>query len=128
ERELDTVAGLATSLARTQDSEAAGRALLDEVVALMGVEFAALALVDDEGREARGLVARSSTGDIGWWPEMRIGLRDEPSGIASAYFEAAPVAVYDIESSALVSQRLARAAGATRAAFVPLTGAARVLA
>jgi len=128
DRELDTVAGLASSLARTQEPEAAGRALLDEVVALMGVEFAALALVDDEGREARGLVARSSTGDIGWWADMRLGLRDEPSGIASAYFEAAPVAVYDIESSALVSQRLARAAGAKSAAFVPLTVDERVIA
>ena len=94
----------------------------------MGVEFAALAMVDDEGREARGLVARSSTGDIGWWADMRLGLRDEPSGIASAYFEAAPVAVYDIESSALVSQRLARAAGAKSAAFVPLTVDERVIA
>ncbi|MGZ4317909.1 MAG: GAF domain-containing protein [Gaiellaceae bacterium] len=128
DRELDTVAGLASSLARTQEPEAAGRALLDEVVALMGVEFAALALVDEEGREARGLVARSSAGDIGWWVDMRISLRDEPSGIASAYYEAAPVAVYDIESSALVSQRLAQAAGAKSAAFVPLTVDERVIA
>ena len=94
----------------------------------MGVEFAALALVDDEGLEARGLVARSSTGDIDWWSDMRIGLRDEPSGIASAYYEAAPVAVYDTESSALVSPRLAQAAGAKSAAFVPLTVGERVIA
>jgi PAS domain S-box-containing protein len=127
DRELDTVAGLAGSLARTQEPEAAGRALLDEVVALLGVEFAALALVDDDGLEARGLVARSAGGDIGWWPDMRLSLRDEPSGIASAYFEAAPVSVFDIESSALVSRRLARAAGAKSAAFIPLMVDERVI-
>jgi PAS domain S-box-containing protein len=127
DRELDAVAGLASSLARTQEPEAAGGTLLDEVVALLGVEFAALALVDDDGLAARGLVARSAGGDVGWWTEMRISLRDEPSGIASAYFEAAPVSVFDIESSALVSQRLARAAGAKSAAFIPLMVDERVI-
>ena len=121
DRELDTFAGLASSLARTQDSATAGRALLDEVVSLLGVELAALALIGEDAREAHGLVARSAEGDIGWWPDVKVDLRGEPSGIATAYFEAAPVSVYDVESSPLVSRRLADAAGAKSAAFVPLT-------
>ena len=126
DRELDSVAGLGRSLARTQDPTAAGRALLDEIESLLGNEFAALALIDEGGREAYGLVARSGADDIDWWATMRIDLRNEPSGISSAYFEAAPVFVFDVESSPLVSKRLAQAAGAKSAAFVPLTVGERV--
>jgi PAS domain S-box-containing protein len=127
DRELDSVARLARSLARTQDPAAAGRALLDEIEGLLGNEFAALALIGEDGREAHGLVARSGADDIDWWATMRIDLRNEPSGISSAYFEAAPVFVFDVESSPLVSKRLAEAAGAKSAAFVPLTVDERVI-
>jgi len=127
DRELDSVASLGRSLARTQDPAAAGRALLDEIGSLLGTEFAALAVIGEEGREARGLVARAGAVDVDWWPEMRIDLRTEPSGISSAYFEAAPVFVFDVESSPLVSRRLAEAAGAKSAAFVPLTVDERVI-
>ena len=54
-------------------------------------------------------------------------LHNEPSGIASAFFEAAPVSVYDVESSPLVSQRLAKTAGAKSAVFVPLIVEERVI-
>jgi PAS domain S-box-containing protein len=127
DRELDSVAGLARSLARTQDPASAGRALLDEVESLLGVEFAALALIDSEGREAHGLVARAGAHDVDWWAEMRLDLRNEASGIANAYFDAAPVSVYDIGSSPLVSRRLADAVGAKSAAFIPLTVDERVI-
>ena len=127
DRELDTVAGLATSLARTQEPAEAGRALLDEVAALLSVDFAALALIGDDAREAYGLVARAGGKDLPWWGDMRLDLRNEPSGIASAYFEGAPVAVYDIEASQLVSRRLAGAVGAKSAAFVPLAVDERVI-
>ena len=70
ERELDSVASLSRSLARTQDPASAGRALLDEIESLLGVEFAALALIDEDGREAHGLVARTANEDIDWWAEM----------------------------------------------------------
>jgi PAS domain S-box-containing protein len=127
DRELDSVASLGRSLARTQDPAAAGRALLDAIESLLGNEFAALALIGEDGREAHGLVARSGADDIGWWADMRIDLRNEPSGISSAYFEAAPVFVFDVGSSPLVSKRLAEAAGAKSAAFVPLTVDERVI-
>src|SRR5207342_3532239 len=54
-------------------------------------------------------------------------LHNEPSGIASAYFEAAPVSVYDVESSPLVSPRLVKAVGAKSGAFVPLVVEERVV-
>ena len=127
DRELDSVASLARSLARTHDPSAAGRALLDEIESLLGNQFAALALIGEDGREAHGLVARSGADDIDWWATMRIDLRNEPSGISSAYFEAAPVFVFDVESSPLVSKRLAEAAGAKSAAFIPLTVDERVI-
>ena len=120
DRELDTVALLATSLARTHEPAEAGRALLDEVAALLNVDFAALALIDEDAREAHGLVARAGGEDLSWWGDVRVDLRNEPSGIASAYFDGAPVAVYDVEASQLVSRKLAEAVGAKSAAFVPL--------
>jgi PAS domain S-box-containing protein len=127
DRELDTVAGLATSLARMQEPAEAGRALLDQIAGLLNVDFAALALISEDGREAQGLVARAAGEDLSWWEDMRLDLRNEPSGIASAYFDAAPLAVFDIESSKLVSRRLAGAVGAKSAAFVPLPVDERVI-
>ena len=58
---------------------------------------------------------------------MRLHLHNEPSGIASAFFEAAPVSVYDCDSSSLVNPRLARTAEAKSAVFVPLIVEERVI-
>jgi two-component system, OmpR family, phosphate regulon sensor histidine kinase PhoR len=126
DRELDAVARLVNALARIQEPVEAARALLDEVEALLGTDFNALALVGPDEDEATGLLARSKRADVAWWSEMRVHLRDEPSGIASAYFNAAPVAVFDVESSPLVNPRLVRAARAKSAAFVPLIVEERV--
>ena len=128
DRELDAVARLTSSLARLQDPVAAGRALLDEIVGLLGIEFAALAMIGEDGRKAHGLVARTDGGkDVDWWSQMSIDLVDEPSGIATAYREASPLAVYDVQASPLVSHRLANAVNAQSAAFVPLTVDERVI-
>jgi PAS domain S-box-containing protein len=127
DRELEAVARIVNALSRTQEPVAAARVLLDEVSSLLGVEFTALAVIDEERTEAVGLVARSGGEDQDWWSEMRLDLNREPSGIASAYFEAAPVAVYDVESSAVVSRRLASAASAKSGAFVPLIVEERVI-
>jgi two-component system, OmpR family, phosphate regulon sensor histidine kinase PhoR len=127
DRELDSVAMLANTLSRAKEPVEAGRVLLDEVVSLLQVEFTALALVSDDEDEATGLVARSEDADVDWWSEVRVHLHNEPSGIASAYFEAAPISVYDVESSPLVSPRLVKAVGAKSAAFVPLVVEERVV-
>jgi PAS domain S-box-containing protein len=127
DRELDAVARLVNSLARIQEPTEAARTLLDEVESLLDTDFNALALVTQDEDEATGLVARSRGQTLAWWSDVRVHLHNEPSGIASAFFEAAPVAVYDVQSSPLVSQRLAKAAKAKSAAFVPLIVEERVI-
>jgi hypothetical protein len=94
-RELEAVAAISDALARTTDPEAAGRVLLDEVGSVLGIEFTALALIDEEAGQARGLLARDEGRDVDWWRDVRIDLGNEPSGIASAFFQAAPVVVFD---------------------------------
>ncbi len=126
-RELEAVAATADALARTNDPEAAGRVLLDQVGSVLGLEFTALALIDEEAGEATGLVARDEGQDVEWWREIRLDLRNEPSGIASAYFQAAPVVVFDCSVSQLVSRRLVEAVGAKSGAFVPLIVDQRVV-
>jgi PAS domain S-box-containing protein len=126
-RELEAVAAISDALARTNDPETAGRVLLDEVSAVFGVEFTALALIHAEQGDAQGLLARQHGRDLRWWRDTRLSLRDEPSGIASAYFQAAPVIVYDCDASPLVSPRLVEAVGAKSGAFVPLIVEQRVI-
>ena len=126
-RELDAVARLVNSLARIQEPTEVARALLDEVEALVHTDFNALALVAPDEDEATGLLARSRGETLAWWSDIRVHLHNEPSGIASAFFEAATVAVYDVDSSPLINPRLAKAAGAKSAAFVPLIVEERVI-
>ena len=126
-RELDAVARLVNSLARIQEPTEVARAVLDEVEALVGTDFNALALVAPDEGEATGLLARSRGETLAWWSDIRVHLHNEPSGIASAFFEAATVAVYDVDSSPLINPRLAKAAGAKSAAFVPLIVEERVI-
>jgi hypothetical protein len=66
--------------------------------------------------------------DLDWWRELRLDLEREPSGIASAVFEATALTVYDTEASGVVSRRLVSAVGAKSAAFVPLLVEERVTA
>ena len=115
DRELESVARIVNALARIKEPVDAARVLLDEVEGLIGTEFNALALVNQDEDEAVGLLARSGGEDVAWWSEARVHLHNEPSGIASAFFEAAPVSVYDCDSSPLVNPRLARTAGAKSA-------------
>jgi PAS domain S-box-containing protein len=127
DRELEAVSAFSTALARTQDPEAAGRLLLRHVLELVGVEFAAIALVDEDSTEAVGFLALAPEGELEWWREVRLDLQNEPSGIASAVFEAAPVSIYDVEGSSRVSPRLAEAVGAKSGVWVPLISEERVL-
>jgi two-component system phosphate regulon sensor histidine kinase PhoR len=126
-RELEAVAAISEALARTSDPEEAGRVLLDEVGSVLGIEFTALALIEEEAGQARGLLARDEGRDVDWWRDVRIDLGSEPSGIASAYFQAAPVVVFDCAVSPLVSQRLVERVGAKSGAFVPLIAEERII-
>jgi PAS domain S-box-containing protein len=127
-RELESVSRVADELARSKDVDGLARTLLDELAALFDVGFAALTFVSDDAREATGYLARSLGEDLDWWRELRLDLEREPSGIASAVFEATAMTVYDTASSGVVSRRLAEAVGAKSAAFVPLLVQERVTA
>ena len=126
--EFESVSRIADELARSTDVEGVARTLLDELAALFDVGFVALTFVSDDAREAAGYLARSLGEDVDWWRELRLDLEGEPSGIASAVFEAAAMTVYDTTSSGVVSSRLATAVGAKSAAFVPLLVQERVTA
>jgi PAS domain S-box-containing protein len=127
-RELESVSRVAEELARSADVERAARTLLDELALLFDVGFVALTFVSDDAREAVGYLARAEGRDVDWWRDLRLDLEREPSGIASAVFEATAFTVYDTESSGMISKRLAEAVGAKSAAFVPLLVQERVTA
>ncbi len=128
DRELEAVSRLSSALTRTDDAEEVARIFLDEVAGFFGIGFAALAVVSDDGREARGYLARRHGADWAWWQDVRFDLEREPSGVASAVYEASPLAVYDVEGSPRINQRVAEAVGAKSAAYVPLVTHERVIA
>src|SRR3989440_3971471 len=128
ERELESLRRIAAELARTSDVEGVARALLDEIAALFRVGFVALAFVSEDAGEASGFLARAGGKDVSWWRDVRLDLAREPSGIASAVYEASSFAVYDASGSTRVSARLAAETGAKSAAFVPLISEDHVIA
>ena len=95
--------------------------------ALLDVDFVAIALVDEQAGTAEGLLARLRGEDAPWWQDMRVDLRGEPSGIASAVFDGTPVQVYDAGSSPRVSRRLAEAVGAKSGAWIPMVAEEEVI-
>jgi PAS domain S-box-containing protein len=128
ERQLASLRRIAAELARTSDVEGVVRALLDEIASLYGIGFVALTFVSEDGREATGFLARTRGRDLEWWRDVRVDLAREPSGIASAVYDAAGFSVYDATASHRVSPRLAKEVGAKSAAFVPLISNDRVIA
>jgi two-component system phosphate regulon sensor histidine kinase PhoR len=128
ERELRSIEAISGALAGAGDAESVARVLLDEIASLFSVEFAGLTLVDEQLNEAHGLLARRDGQDFDYWRGLRFDLRREPSGVASAVFDVAPVTVYDTSTSPLINKKVAEAVGAHSAAFVPLVSGERVIA
>jgi PAS domain S-box-containing protein len=127
DRELAAVSEISVALARARVLLDVARPLTAHVASLLRVGFVGVVLVDEGGHEAHGVYAESSGEVAAWWAETTIDLRGEPSGIASAYFDAAPLTVYDIEQSPLVSPRLAKLVGAQSGAWVPMITEERVV-
>lgn len=126
DRDLEAVTSLSAALARGGDSTAVARTLLEHVADLLDVEFAAVAVIDEDSRRAHGLFALENGQEAIWWRDVSIEFDSEPSAIASAAFEAAPIAVYDVAGSSMVNRRLAEKVGAKSAVFVPLIAEERV--
>jgi PAS domain S-box-containing protein len=127
DRRLQAIAAISAALTRARDLETAARPLVEQVQTLLGVEFAAVTMVDPDATEATGVLARHGEEDADWWRDVRLDLRNESSGIASCVFDAAPVVVYDIESSPRVSPRLIGRTGAKSAVWVPILAEERVV-
>jgi PAS domain S-box-containing protein len=115
--------------ARTSDdAEAVAVELLEHAEEIAGVELACLLLIDEDTRTGKGFVGRVNGRDLDWFSDIRIDLENEPSGVATAVFEAAPFSVFDAAGSKIVSPRLVEATGAQSVAFIPLVLDARVTA
>ena len=129
DRELGAVSQLSEALAGAVDAQETARRLVDAVFDTVGADFAAVALVDEAARRARGLIARGRQEIEDWWPSMRVHLDTEPSGIATAARERRTIAVEDVTTSPLVSPRLAEQVNAKAAVFVPVAaeGAIRAI-
>ncbi|HEU4942379.1 MAG TPA: GAF domain-containing protein [Gaiellaceae bacterium] len=124
----ERASSLSSGFAHASDAQAVASTLIEEVIDLLGVEFAAVAMISEDEKEATGLVARNEGEDVDWWPSTRLDLETEPSAIASAAFEASALTIFDVESSPRVNRRLAERVGAKSAAFVPVVSGPRVLA
>jgi PAS domain S-box-containing protein len=120
DRQLTEIASLSNMLVGARDQDAVARTLLEACVSLLEVDLAAIALISEDGAHARGLDALAPGLDMSWWKEVTIDLEHEPSGIANAVRERAPVVVQDVAGSQRINTRLAEKVGAKSAVFVPL--------
>jgi PAS domain S-box-containing protein len=127
DRELAAVAEISAALVRARTPLDVARPLTSHVARLLGVGFVGIALVTPERDEAEGVYAELDGAPAEWWAGIRTDLRNEPSGIASAVFDAQPVTVYDVANSSLVSVRLAKLVGACSGAWVPMIAEERVV-
>jgi PAS domain S-box-containing protein len=127
DRELEAVADISNALARARTPADAARPLVRKVTTLLGVGFAGVVVVADGGDCASGVYAELNGEPATWWADVRVDLRNEPSGIASAVSAAAPVTVYDVGSSPSISRRLAAMVGAQSGAWVPMVAEERVV-
>src|SRR5205085_1087356 len=79
---LAVVHELAQSLDGAETIEDVARRLVEWGTQAIAIEFGALLLVDDEQREARGVVLHAHGAEADWFGSARIDLIDGPSGVA----------------------------------------------
>lgn len=127
DRELGAVAELSNALGRAHDLVGVARPLARQVTSLLGVGFAGVTVVTGDNDHGKGVYAELNGQAAEWWATVNIDLRNEPSGIASVVFDAAPVTVYDVASSTLVSPRLVKHVGAQSGAWIPMIAEERVI-
>ncbi len=128
EHEPESRTASSSALARSDDIGAVAGALLEQAEDVAGIELACLLLIENDTRTGKGVVGRVNGRDLDWFSDVRIDLENEPSGVATAAFEAAPFAVYDAAASKIVSGRMVEATGAKSVAFIPLVLDERVIA
>jgi PAS domain S-box-containing protein len=113
---------------QSDDLEGVAGALLERSAQIGGIDLVCLLLIEEDTRMGMGVIGRADGRDLDWVSEVRIDLENEPSGVATAAFEAAPFAVYDAAASTIVSSRMVEATGAKSVAFIPVLLDERVIA
>jgi PAS domain S-box-containing protein len=126
DRGLEVVAEISTALGRARHTLEVARPVVRHVTALFGVGFAGVVLVDENRQRATGLYGEIDGAPAQWWADLDLDLQS-PSGIASAVFDAAPVSVFDISSSPLVSRPIAERVGAESGCWIPMIAEERVI-
>ena len=125
DRELDSVASVSRELGLAHDVDSVARALLRQVASLLGLDFTLMALVDEDRRALRSVLALSGERELEWGREVVLGLDDEPSGMARAVVERRPIVVADARTSSIVNRRLVERSGVKSVIFVPLIAGGR---
>ena len=124
--ELEAVTEISNALGRARDTLEVARPVVRHVTSLFAVGFAGVVLVDESRERATGVYGEVDGAPADWWAELDLDLQS-PSGIASAVFDAAPVSVFDISSSPLVSRSVADRVGAESGCWIPMIAEERVL-
>ena len=124
--ELEAVTEISNALGRARDILEVARPVVRHVTSLFAVGFAGVVLVDESRERATGVYGEVDGASADWWAELDLDLQS-PSGIASAVFDAAPVSVFDISSSPLVSRPVADRVGAESGCWIPMIAEERVL-
>jgi PAS domain S-box-containing protein len=128
EAELEGVTTISAALSAAHDAESVARLLASAAQRATGADVACVTTISEDGREAAVLLGRSGDEELDWIRDVRVDLENEPSGIATAVFEAAPFAVYDAEGSTAVHRGLVDRLEAKSIAYVPLIVEERVIA
>ena len=116
-----------SELAQARDATAVADLLLRDAERAAAVGAAALVLVDDDGRRARGL--RGLGGGRGVeLQDLEFDLEHEPSGIATAVYDGVAFSVFDATASVGPNRAFVDAFGAKSVAYVPLIVDERVIA
>ena len=126
DHELEAVTEISNALGRARDTLEVARPVVRHVTSLFGVGFAGVVLVDERRERATGVYGEVDGATADWWAELDLDLQS-PSGIASAVFDAAPVSVFDISSSPLVSRPVADRVGAESGCWIPMIAEERVI-
>lgn len=128
DRELASVKTLSAGLVGAATPAEVALTLIKGATSALRVDVGGLWLVNEEETEAEGVLLQVRDVDAEWFRGKRLNLRDEPSGAASAVFEAAPFAIYDASASPLVGRELVERGGAKSVAFFPLLSEGKVIA
>jgi PAS domain S-box-containing protein len=126
--EVESMTAISVALSTARDAETVARLLLTAAERATGAEAATLMTVSEDATTAQGLLGRSGGEELAWFSDVRIDLEHEPSGVATAVYDAAPFTVYDAAGATNVHRGLVERIGAKSLAYVPLIADKRVIA